>query len=299
MRAEGKEQYSRAYIGGGTVYPFHEPVVAESTDSRTWTPAAKALDSSAPVVVSALPGTNTLIEAYGVSFNFSAPAEFNTTIVTSATHATSGRSLVVHILPRVAPIFPTGAWGVNVSLVRGVEDRAMRVQLWALSPLSEARTFRVSRLPTSGKLYEIPHEDSDERREINITGDALLGGGRWVLCVPDQDFVGTIVFSYTVTFNTVGLTSEDRPIYLELEPVDDIPVARPPDVPVSLPEDSTGILVRLDAFDPDPGSTVDVLIRSLPSKGRLYLSSDNTLNGTRQHIDASSDIGTFGLVFSQ
>eukprot|EP00966_Prymnesium_polylepis_P298152 6889518-Prymnesium_polylepis.1 len=60
-----------------------------------------------------------------------------------------------------------------------------------------------------------------------------------------------------------------------------------------------GVLLTLNTSDAEDGTPLNLIISSLPTKGKLYISSDGTLTGNRTEIAEVYNVFRVGTVIDQ
>ena len=148
-------------------------------------------------------------------------------------------------------------------------------------------------LPTAGTLHQSDPQSRSMAGAMTSPGDDLVNYEGVAYFVPAPDGVGHPYSTFTYRLrDTSGLRSAACTITLNYQIADDVPKVWDGEA-TTVEEDSGRVLLSLDTFDVE-GDSLGVFITSLPSKGKLYKTSDGTINGNLTHIDrpyAAFDVG--------
>ena len=263
--------------------------------------ALKEADVTAPFVQLAAPGETISVAGHAGSplSTYTAPAAFNATAQFSAVDA-AGNNVSIHVVPLVPPSVPT----LEVHLTHtGGEDRLLWIKLRGSTTSGMPLTMRITQLTSEGTLYDVPTSESTSRAApILAAGQSLNNtSSGYLLYVPHRNAFGTPhdVFAYTASLDAVGLTSPATTVTISLDAENDLPTAAP--VSESLVEDANpdGVLLRLEVSDAEYGTPLDVVVSTLPEKGRLFQTSDGTLAGARTPILERYNLFDVGEVIQQ
>jgi hypothetical protein len=172
---------------GGTIRSFVAPVMAPSTDSRAWS-VPKALDTTAPLVITASANSTVSGTEYSTSFSVNTPVPFRAPAVVSKTDA-NGIPISIHVIPRTAPSVPSLASDL---LHTGREDTSLWIKLLGTVTTGTHMTARITQLPSKGLLYDVPTSKSTSTdTPVRTVGQALTQGAGYVMYVPDSDSYGS------------------------------------------------------------------------------------------------------------
>lgn len=270
----GGELFGLSYVDGSSVQrPFIPPVVVPSSESTAW-PTPRAQDPAAPIVVTCAAGETVAISQHGVSTSYTAPSPFAAT----ATFSSGGTSI------EVVPLMPPTAHTLSAT---GLEDGAVPIRLFATYASGLPVEVVLMTPPAKGTLHEIAHCDSTALlTPLAAPGAVADATGLCVLYRPDQDAHGAPhdSFSYAVRYVArPTLVSNTATVTLNVKSFDDLPSTASQSV--VMVEDGGPVLISLAAADPDAGTPLDMYIATLPTRGKLYLTSDGTLAGERTLID--------------
>jgi hypothetical protein len=161
----------------------------------------------------------------------------------------------------------------------------------------------ITQLPDKGmiKYYEAVRLGHPETGRVFPNSSMLVPGGSGpITFFPDLDGSGdpytTLKYKVRRKDGSSLYESNEGTVTFVVEPSDDIAKATPASAVTD--EDHTGILVELLASDSE-GEATDIFITKLPTKGKLYLTSDGTLQGDRELISQPYSDFAFGHVERQ
>lgn len=288
----GAEIFGTSYNdGSGTIISFVAPKAVPQSDSTAWA-VPKAQDSTAPLVVTAAPGETISISGSGVSTTYTAPNPFTAT----ASFVSSG--VTVHVVPVEAPVPPFGPF----LSVTGLEDASVALRLWGSHGTGLDLEAVIVSEPTKGTLYQIAHCTSTVQEATLGNGSVTDATGLCVMYIPQPDAYGEPydTFSFQTRYKSQpSYPSPTVTITLTVRGSDDLPtsVVTNSSYAISIQEDDGAQLIELNATDAEAGTPLDLYISALPTKGKLYLTSDGTLAGARTEItttysffDVGSDV---------
>ena len=202
-----------------------------------------------------------------------------------------GGSVVV--LPKIAPTCKDYEYTF-------LEDE---VGMFYLTRFGSSSTFdhlivEVVDLPIAGTLHQSDPVHRSMANAMNRSGDLVNYEGT-AYFVPASDGVGFPYSNFTYRFrDSSGLHSAVCVLTLNYKALNDLPQISD-GVPTTVKEDSGDrVLLSLATFDVEDDS-LGVLITSLPSKGRLFQTSDGTVTGNLTHIDRPYAVFDIGRVTSQ
>ena len=270
----GGEIFGLSFATGGvTQIAILPPTAVPSSDSTSWS-TPKAQDTSAPIVVTAEAGETVTINQNGVSTTYTAPNPFTST----TSFVESG--VTIHVVPLIAPV-------ARALSVTGLEDFTKTFRLYSTHSTG-LETEVVIVAPPKGALHEVAHCSitslNGTETSLNAVGAVLDATGLCALYTGLTNSYGVDTFTYLVRYvSRPAIVSNTATVTLNIKAFDDKPgtVA----ASIAMVEDGTAQLITLNASDSEPGTPLDLYIKTLPSRGKLYLTSDGTLTGTRTLID--------------
>ena len=286
----GSEIFGLSYNdGSGTIINFIAPKAVPQSDSTAWA-VPKAQDSTAPLVVTAAPGETISISGSGVSTTYTAPNPFTAT----ASFVSSG--VTVHVVPVEAPVPPFGTF----LSATGLEDASMHVRLWGSHGTGLDLEAVIVAAPTKGTLHQVAHCTSTDSEGQLADGSVTDATGLCVMYTPEADAYGEPYDSFSFQTRYKSKPSYASPtvtITLTVRGSDDLPtsVVANSSYSLSIQEDDGAQLIELNVTDAEVGTPLDLYISALPTKGKLYLTSDGTLAGERTEITTTYsffDVGT-------
>ena len=296
---------------GMSMVPFLPPHIVPSTDSSAWA-VPKALDSAAPIVVTAAAGAN-VTHGYGPLHTLTTPDPFLSTLVTT-TADPSGAAVELHVVPRMRPTVPTTAAFLQHA---GGEDRPLWIKARGSSPSGIPWTVHITRLTSKGRLYSVPTSISSSLDHPILTGQQLpAGSAAYVMYMPDRNSVGSDSFAYELRLaelepfsataggspgaaSVAPLASDEVNVSISIANENDQPIIHSSSIELVEDESAGGVLVALNASDAEVGTPLEIVITSLPTKGRLFQTADGTLRGARTAISHPYSLFDVASTFSQ
>ena len=267
----GYEEFGRRHTVGRellTKYDFVPPQIVPYPTSLT--PPPREHDLGAAEVISASAASTVTLPGTITPSTYTTPSVFNdTTIVITGGVDSSGNSRPIHIQPRLPPGVLTDA---DLLESNGPEDTALWIKLPGTTALGLPLTCRITRLPLKGSLEDVAGVGY-QGTLINMAGHVLVGGAggaKYVKYFPHVDTFGTDTFSYTMSIDSLGLTSEEVTSSVEIEADNDLPQVI--DRVTTIEEDSSpfGIVIDLIANDAEYGTPLELVVATLPTRGYLY-----------------------------
>jgi hypothetical protein len=205
------------------------------------------------------------------------------------------------------------------------------IHIWGNTPMAVPTNIRIrlkedaevtvklleTATDVSGEPMEVVITQLPDKGMIKYTEAALLGhpttgrvfanssmvvpgGGGPIDFFPDLNGAGdpytTLKYKVRRKDGSSLYESNEGTITFVVEPSDDIAQGTPASAVTD--EDHTGILVELLASDSE-GEATDIFITTLPTKGKIYLTSDGTLQGDRELISQPYSDFAFGHVERQ
>lgn len=201
----GFEYFGQHFSQAGTHLPLGKPTRVPSSDSSAWT-VPKALDSSAPVVVTAAAGETITINEYGVATTYTAPASFSST----ASFASGAKT--VHVVPRLAPTPTTLAQHRSFT---AQEDSSVLMSLSGSSDVASGfgMTATITKLPAKGSLYLLSShqlKNSPEAANLVSAAGTAVPNPRAVQYVPALNGEGSPYDTFEYSLTVEGVTSVRR-----------------------------------------------------------------------------------------
>jgi len=293
----------------GDPYPIVAPAVVKSD-------APIEQSGTNPYAVNAVPGTTVTVSiatsgedvATGLSNVVGADSYSGTDITVTATDSetivtfdvtdgTTTESNQLHVFPQLAPTCADFEYS-------SIEDAVQMMRLGWLGESStmDSLTVNIMSVPTAGTLYQSVEDGTgtrsmDESSPITVPTELVNVEGV-LYFVPEADGVGVpyATFTYTVTDES-GLESGTCTISINYMSENDLPTVTTGTM-ITVSEDSDAILISVTADDVEDDA-LSVLVTELPKKGKLYLTSDGTVNGNLTLIDREYSAFDTGDVISQ
>ena len=264
--------------GSGAQITILPPAAVPSSDSTSW-PTPKAQDTAAPIVVTAEAGETVAINQNGVITSYTAPTPF----ISMASFVESG--VTIHVVPLVAPV-------AHALSVTGLEDVTKTFRLYSTHSTGLATEVVIVTPPGNGELHEVANCSASSldgtETPLNAPGAVLDATGLCALYTGLGNFFGADSFAYKVRYvSRPHIVSNTATVTIDIKALDDKPTTVA--ASIAMVEDGAAQLVMLNASDTElntePGTPLDLYIKTLPSRGKLYLTSDGTLAGARTLID--------------
>ena len=145
--------------------------------------------------------------------------------------------------------------------------------------------------------HQATHAGSTNLTAI-VRGQPVASIDSWVTYQPNENLYGRLLDSFTYAVYLEGyphIISNNVTISIDVEPYNDLPTTSPPPT-IELVEDAhpQGVLITLPSFDQERiddgherGTDVDIVISRLPTKGRLFQTSNGALDGSRTEITSA------------
>ena len=116
-------------------------------------------DTTAPLVLTAAAGETVTSTQHGTSFSYTAPTPF------PSTHVAVDGGVTIHVVPKAAPTGAAAASNVH----RGVEDRAINIQLWGKSSWAPGSALvpKITALPTGESPNPSPSPNPNPKPNPN------------------------------------------------------------------------------------------------------------------------------------
>jgi len=236
-------------------------------------------DTTAPLVLTAAAGETVTSTQHGTSFSFTAPTPF------PSTHVAVDGGVTIHVVPKAAPTGAAAASNVH----RGVEDRAINIQLWGKSSWAPGSALvpKITALPTGGVLYVVQDASAtsvEQADRIVTAGQSVPSAARYVRYVPNPDGASSGPgvpydrFSYSLVAPG-GVEGPPTTKKILLASVNDLPEVSGSAHAFDEDAHPGGLAIPLVATDAETGTMLDLYIASLPAKGDLYLTADGTAEG--------------------